>query len=49
MGNRFDTSKGRGDFKTQIGVGQVIKGTCCPKANVNSRQPAKTHKAGMRG
>ena len=24
---RFDSSKGRGDFKTQIGVGKVIKGT----------------------
>jgi hypothetical protein len=23
---RFDSSKGRGDFKTQIGVGKVIKG-----------------------
>ena len=26
-GLRFDTSKGRGDFQTQIGVGRVIKGT----------------------
>lgn len=24
---RFDTSKGRGPFKTEIGVGKVIKGT----------------------
>ncbi|MCJ1227465.1 hypothetical protein MMC12_004120 [Toensbergia leucococca] len=23
---RFDSSKGRGDFKTQIGVGKVIRG-----------------------
>jgi len=23
---RFDTSKGRGDFKTEISVGKVIKG-----------------------
>ncbi|MCJ1455789.1 hypothetical protein MMC28_006145 [Mycoblastus sanguinarius] len=25
--SRFDSSKGRGDFRTQIGVGKVIKGT----------------------
>jgi len=25
-GKQFDTSKGRGDFKTKIGVGKVIKG-----------------------
>jgi len=25
-GKQFDTSVGRGDFKTKIGVGQVIKG-----------------------
>lgn len=25
--SRFDTSVGRGDFKTKIGVGQVIRGT----------------------
>ncbi|KAI2637183.1 FK506-binding protein 1B [Hypomontagnella submonticulosa] len=25
-GNQFDSSVGRGDFVTQIGVGQVIKG-----------------------
>ncbi|KAK5132442.1 FK506-binding protein 1B [Meristemomyces frigidus] len=25
-GKQFDSSVGRGDFKTQIGVGQVIKG-----------------------
>jgi len=25
-GNKFDSSKGRGDFKTQIGVGKVIRG-----------------------
>ncbi|KAL8732053.1 MAG: hypothetical protein Q9166_003006 [cf. Caloplaca sp. 2 TL-2023] len=25
-GNQFDTSVGRGDFKTKIGVGQVIRG-----------------------
>jgi hypothetical protein len=24
---RFDSSVGRGDFKTQIGVGRVIQGT----------------------
>ena len=24
--DRFDTSRGRGEFKTRIGVGQVIKG-----------------------
>ena len=24
--DRFDTSKGRGEFRTQIGVGRVIKG-----------------------
>lgn len=26
-GNQFDSSVGRGDFETRIGVGQVIKGT----------------------
>ncbi|KAL9136987.1 MAG: hypothetical protein Q9175_001821 [Cornicularia normoerica] len=26
-GKQFDTSKGRGPFKTEIGVGKVIKGT----------------------
>ncbi|KAI4133219.1 MAG: hypothetical protein LQ338_000277 [Usnochroma carphineum] len=25
-GTQFDTSKGRGDFETQIGVGKVIRG-----------------------
>lgn len=25
-GDRFDSSIGRGDFKTKIGVGQVIRG-----------------------
>ena len=25
--SRFDSSKGRGAFKTEIGVGKVIKGT----------------------
>ena len=25
--SRFDSSKGRGPFKTEIGVGKVIKGT----------------------
>ena len=25
--HRFDSSKGRGAFKTEIGVGKVIKGT----------------------
>ncbi|OCT51110.1 hypothetical protein CLCR_09333 [Cladophialophora carrionii] len=26
LGDRFDSSVGRGDFKTQIGVGRVIQG-----------------------
>ncbi|KAI9893264.1 MAG: FK506-binding protein 2B [Vezdaea aestivalis] len=26
LGNQFDTTDGRGPFKTQIGVGKVIKG-----------------------
>jgi len=26
-GKQFDSSVGRGDFKTKIGVGQLIKGT----------------------
>ena len=29
--NRFDSSVGRGDFKTAIGVGKVIKGICLLK------------------
>ncbi len=29
VADRFDTSIGRGDFKTQIGVGKVIKGRVC--------------------
>ena len=27
LSSRFDSSKGRGAFKTEIGVGKVIKGT----------------------
>lgn len=27
---RFDSSVGRGDLNTEIGVGRVIRGTYCP-------------------
>ncbi|MCJ1436699.1 hypothetical protein MMC27_006081, partial [Xylographa pallens] len=30
-GKQFDSSVGRGDFKTAIGVGKVIKGSYCLK------------------
>lgn len=33
-GKQFDSSVGRGDFQTRIGVGQVIKGKQCLDTNL---------------
>jgi FK506-binding protein 1 len=37
-GKQFDSTTGRGPFKTAIGVGQVIRGTwgSCPMASRNA-------------
>jgi len=45
---RFDSSKGRGDFETQIGVGKVIKGIL-DMPYIQERDLRLTYtKAGMR-
>jgi len=45
---RFDTSKGRGDFKTPIGVGKVIKGMPGRNCALSPKPLADRDKAGMR-
>ena len=45
---RFDSSKGRGAFKTEIGVGKVIKGTSHLGQGIENIQSIDRYKAGMR-
>ena len=47
-GKQFDSSVGRGDFETPIGVGRVIKGNFCHRRLTGSNESNMDLKAGMR-